>query len=424
MKPNDSPDAADYIKPSQLCIGLHVHLDLSWTEHPFAFSNFKIKSLDQVAAIQGLGLERVRYSPGKSDCAPLAATTEAPVPRTQAGACAHPALVEKRSQRDRLQAHRERVAACERELAAHVRIAQAMERNLLSKPEAVRQNAANLVDSMAGSLLMDADVTVHLMSDTVGGERLHMHNLNVAVLALILGRELKLSAGMLNTVGMGAMFHDIGLAELPARLRTPGKHRTPQELQAYQQHCDSGTAMAARMNLAPEIVQVITQHHEHTDGSGYPRRLKSQMISRAAQLVAIADQFDELCNPHAPAEALTPHEALSMMYGQQRNRYDLTALMTFVRCVGIYPPGTLVALSNGALGMVLSVNSSRPLKPTVVIHDPAVQKAEAIVVELEREPDVSIARALRPQQLTREQSDYLSPRKRMAYYFSSDSKDA
>ena len=424
MKPSDTPDATDYIKPSQLCIGLHVHLDLSWTEHPFAFSNFKIKSLDQVATIQGLGLERVRYAPGKSDCAPLAATAEAPAPRQQAGPATHPALVEKRSQRDRLQAHRERVASCERELAAHARMAQSMERNLFSQPEAVRQNAANLVDSMASSLLMDADVTVHLMSDKVGGERLHMHNLNVAVLALILGRELKLSAAMLNAVGMGAMFHDIGLAELPARLRTGGKDRTPQELLAYQKHCDTGTGMAARMKLSPETVQVITQHHEHADGSGYPRRLKGQLISRAAQLVAIADQFDELCNPHTPAEALTPHEALSMMYGQQRNRFDLTALMTFVRCVGIYPPGTLVALSNGALGMVMSVNSSRPLKPTVVIHDPAVQKAEAIVVELEREPDVSIARALRPHQLTREQSEYLSPRKRMAYYFSSESKAA
>ncbi len=424
MKPSDTPDATDYIKPSQLCIGLHVHLDLSWTEHPFAFSNFKIKSLDQVATIQGLGLERVRYAPGKSDCAPLAATTEALAPRPQAGPATHPALVEKRSQRDRLQAHRERVASCERELAAHARIAQSMERNLFSQPEAVRQNAANLVDSMASSLLMDADVTVHLMSDKVGGERLHMHNLNVAVLALILGRELKLSAAMLNAVGMGAMFHDIGLAELPTRLRNGCKDRTPQELQAYQQHCDTGTGMAARMKLSPETVQVITQHHEHADGSGYPRRLKGQLISRAAQLVAIADQFDELCNPHTPAEALTPHEALSMMYGQQRNRFELTALMTFVRCVGIYPPGTLVALSNGALGMVLSVNSSRPLKPTVVIHDPAVQKSEAIVVELEREPDVSIARALRPQQLTREQSEYLSPRKRMAYYFSSESKAA
>jgi len=64
-----------FITPQQLCIGLHIHLDISWMDHPFTFSSFKIKSLDQIATLQSLGLERIRYSPSKSESEPLAQPT-------------------------------------------------------------------------------------------------------------------------------------------------------------------------------------------------------------------------------------------------------------------------------------------------------------------------------------------------------------
>jgi hypothetical protein len=119
---------------------------------------------------------------------------------------------------------------------------------------------------------------------------------------------------------------------------------------------------------------------------------------------------------------LTPHEALSVMYGQQRNQFDAAALTTFVRCMGIYPPGTVVVLSNDAIGIVTSVNSTRPLKPTVQVYDRSVPRDEAMVVDLEQESDITIARTLRPQQLPADVHAYLSPRKRMTYYFDAQRK--
>jgi hypothetical protein len=83
-----------------------------------------------------------------------------------------------------------------------------------------------------------------------------------------------------------------------------------------------------------------------------------------------------------------------------------------------------VALSNGVLAMVVSVNASRPLKPTVVVYDPAVPKSEAIVVDLEQEPDVTISKTLKPQQLPPAVFDYLSPRKRTTYYFNAETGKA
>ncbi len=106
-----------YVLPEQLCIGLYVHLDLTWTQHPFTFSSFKIKNLEQVATIQSLGMTRVRYSPEKSDAQPLAPPpADAPPPppsmvtppREDEGM-----MAAKKARMARLEAQRARTAACE-----------------------------------------------------------------------------------------------------------------------------------------------------------------------------------------------------------------------------------------------------------------------------------------------------------------------
>ena len=178
--------------------------------------------------------------------------------------------------------------------------------------------------------------------------------------------------------------------------------------------------MARNMEVAPEVRAIVEQHHEHVDGSGYPRKLTGAQMTLLTRIVCLVNAYDNLCNPVDPKRALTPHEALSLIYGQRRAHFDPTVLTTFVRSVGIYPPGTVVALNNGTLGMVVSVNSSRPLKPTVLVYDPAVPKEGAIVVDLEQEPDVAVASTLRPAQLPAAVFDYLSPRKRTTYHFSTE----
>ena len=108
------------------------------------------------------------------------------------------------------------------------------------------------------------------------------------------------------------------------------------------------------------------------------------------------------------------------MYAQQRARFDTAPLNTFVRAMGIYPPGTIVVLSNESVGMVVSVNSAALLKPTVLMYDRYVPRDKAILVELESEPDVTIARALKPEQLPKPIYEYLSPRRRVTYYFDAE----
>ena len=139
-------------------------------------------------------------------------------------------------------------------------------------------------------------------------------------------------------------------------------------------------------------------------------------------MVVIANYYDELCNPLLLADALTPHEALSLMFAKLRGKFDPKLLSAFIRCLGVYPPGTIVQLSNGFIGMVSTVNTTRPMKPIVVVYDAEVPKEEAILLDMDSQADLNISKAIRPAQVPREVYNYLSPRKRVSYYFDAAAK--
>ena len=116
-------------------------------------------------------------------------------------------------------------------------------------------------------------------------------------------------------------------------------------------------------------------------------------------------------------DALTPHEALSVIFAQLKSRFDSLVLGAFIRMMGVYPPGSIVQLVNERYAIVASVNSSRPLRPRIIVHDPQVPKEEALILDLETVPELGIRRSLKPSQLPRDALDYLSPRQRICYFF-------
>lgn len=414
-----------YISPAQLCVGLHVHLDLPWTEHPFTFSSFKIKSLEQIVTLQTLGLTRIRFNKAKSDGEPLAVPKG--IPAQPAAPRSHdddPLYRAKRARVERLLAQQARVAQCEHEFLSSARAVKSITHNLFAKPNEAHQEAQTLVQSIADSMLTESDIAINLMKDKSGGEDVYFHSLNVTVLSMMLAKELKAPHEAIRLIGMGAMFHDVGKLDIPDRIVRKTESLTKPELSLLQQHCAYGVETGRKLGLPNEALTVIAQHHEYADGTGYPKGLKGADIFLLARVVAIANTYDNLCNPVKASTALTPHQALSLMYAQQRGKFDTTPFTTFVRCMGIYPPGTVVVLSNESVGMVVSVNSAVPLKPTVLIYDPAVPRERAILVDLESEPEVSIGRALKPEQLPKPVYDYLAPRRRLTYYFDSESSQA
>lgn len=447
-----------WISANQLRIGVYVYLDVGWMEHPFSFNNFKIRSEDQIRTIRGLGLAKLRWDPARSDARPTsptaqpstAAAADAPrgaaEPRADAGAMlpsgeadlAIPAVVDpagggridvdaankavmaaKQVRAEKLREHRAQIAKVQQAYSSAAATVRAINKNIFSKPLETIAQSEQLVRQMVDTFLAAPEVAIQVMGEKPG-EEVYLHTINVTVLAMMIGRELGLPAEQMNVLGVGCLFHDIGLSDVPGKILMKTEPLSKTEREIREMHCAYGVDIARRVGLAPAVQAIVEQHHEFQDGSGYPRRLKGEAIDLLARIVVVANYYDNLCNPVSLAAALTPHEALSLMFAQQRQRFDPKLLQIFIRCLGVFPPGTVVRLNNDVVGLVISINAARPLKPNIVIYDAAVPKYEAIIVDLEAEPDISISQAIRPAQLPRQIFDYLSPRKRVSYYFDAD----
>ena len=232
-----------------------------------------------------------------------------------------------------------------------------------------------------------------------------------------------MSPADIEQLGIGCLFHDIGKTEIPDRvLRVENPTRA--ETNLLQQHAGYGAKIGVKMGLSTQAMDIILQHHERVDGTGYPNALIGTEISPLAKVAAIVNAYDNHCNRINPAQSLTPYEALSHMYANERRWFDAGYLSLFVRCMGVYPPGTLVRLSDETLGLVIASNFGMPLRPKVLIFDPAVPKDEATILDLQQLPDLSVRDSLRPTEIGLEVYEYLSPRTRMTYFFDAPQRDS
>nr|WP_249937135.1 HD-GYP domain-containing protein [Roseateles sp. DAIF2] len=399
---------------------MFIHLDLGWMSHPFPLSSFKLSSEDQLLVLRRLGLKQVRWSPGRSDLqldaaplpgAPAAEVIEVPTALT-------PEQLAREAHKRALAAQREALALCERQYGEAASAFRELMDLLPREPVNSRDQSIALTSALLDKMLIEGDLNIRLLNEGAG-DRSTAHALNVSIISLLLGRAFGLGRDEMMDLGVGALLHDIGKTELPARVRNRDDSFTMAETQLYQQHVQKGVALAQGMGLAPGPLLVIAQHHENADGSGFPQRINVDRMSAASRIVALVNRFDGLCNPLLASKAMTPHEALSLMFAQGRNRFDATMLNAFIRMMGVYPPGSAVQLTDDRYALVVAVNSSRPLKPKVMVHDTKVPRDEALILNLEEHPDLGIRRSLKPNLLPRASLDYLSPRTRVAYFFES-----
>jgi len=410
------------ITPEQLQVGMYVHLDMKWFDHPFAFSHFKISNQEQIKTIRSLGLKALRYSPELSNPDIQLSAIVAALPAEAAEAVVVPAepsaaMLAKRAMMAQMQQRREDAERIEKAFVNTAQTVRDIEKNLYSHPAETLQAANKLVQSIADSILSAPELAIQVMGDKLGGEELYFHSLNVTMLSMMMARDMKLPVEVVAVLGVGALLHDIGRKEVPDKILLKTEPLSPAEQHFFELHPVYGVETAKKMRLAPAALAIIAQHHEFSDGSGYPSRLKGDTINLLARMVVIANYYDELCNPLQIANALTPHESLSLMFAKLRSKFDPKLLSAFIRCLGVYPPGTIVQLSNGFIGMVSTVNTAHPMKPVVVVYDADVPKQEAILLDMDRQTDLSIGKAIRPGQVPLEVYNYLSPRKRVSYYF-------
>ena len=410
------------IDVNRLAVGHYIHIDMSWLSHPFAFSHFKITSPEQIRIIRELGRKTIRIDPSKSSVTQQAAEQpplpEEPEAAQQAAIAAQEAAMAKK--RERIASNHElrtRISVTEKKFIESAKVCKELAKSIFFAPAESIARANEVVTKMADALLTDSDAIIHLLGDKIAGEEVYHHSLNVATLTVLLGKALNAPRPIIEQVGLAAILHDLGKVEITDRVLLKKEPWTKPERDLYQTHVMHSVNMVKKAGVSKEALLIIAQHHEMIDGSGFPGALTAPQINLGAKLLSLVNVYDNLCNPVDIASALTPHEALSQMFTKQRARFDGVMLGKLVHLLGVYPPGTVVVLSNEAIGMVLSINSSKPLRPVVMVYDPDIPRAEAVTVNLEEEKDISISKALRPGQLARPVFDYLSPRQRITYSF-------
>ncbi len=394
---------------------MFVELELDWIAHPFLKNSFKISSEKQIAAIRELGLAGVRLVPEKSD--PVEDVASAGVmpghaPQAQASGEQHQRWL----YRERLALQQRCLLACERRFGEASSLYAQLVDQIESQPLAAATRCFRLVTELVKEMLDDGETAIRLLSERVGSGAA-MHPVNVTVMSLLLGKALRLPREEMLDLGAASFLHDIGKSRLSARVRWLEEDFSTVEYRLYQEHVAQGVILGKRMMLSAGALSAIAQHHEMVDGSGFPARLTGKSLSRSARILALVNRYDNLCNPRRLASALTPHDALALIFSQFKARFDSEVLNAFIRMMGVYPPGSVVQLVDDRFAMVVSVNSSRPLKPRVIVHEPGVPQEEALILDLEHAPAIGIRRSLKPASLPKAAADYLLPRQRISYFF-------
>lgn len=409
------------LRTSELVPGLYIDLGLSWKDHPFLFRSFKIRSERDINIIKGLGLETVTVFPGRSDVE-IPKPSETPAASEEAAspvADDHEQLWdEKRSRIENATYYRLRRQKVYNQYKETAKRVKRFTQNLQQAPANAVRDAAEIIDDMAAAFEKDGNVLMNLINLSSSDFSLYHHALNVTVLSLSLGSAMGMRQEELRHLGMGAVLHDVGKIAVPVKILHKKGKLTAAEQSILDSHPLLGSRLAQRIQELPKIaIDAIEKHHELLDGSGFPRGKDCGELSIHAQIVAIANLYDNLCNPPDAGHALTPKAALAVLYAKYRQRLDSTLIERFVHTLGVYPPGTVVRLSDDSVGLVVTVDPQALLRPTVLLYNPDIPKTEALMIDLQQHTELEVAGVLKPGEYPARIYDYLGVKERVGYFF-------
>ena len=164
------------------------------------------------------------------------------------------------------------------------------------------------------------------------------------------------------------MLHDVGKMIVSQVILNKEEKLTEKELEMMRKHVEySRTILEQTHGITDTAITLAAQHHERVDGTGYPLGLKGEEISYYAKAVAIADVYDAMTSNRCYQENYLPTEVLKKLYEWSSYHYDRTLVEQFIRCVGIYPVGTLVRLESGLVGVIIQNGEKSLLQPVVRI---------------------------------------------------------
>ncbi|WP_156498170.1 HD-GYP domain-containing protein, partial [Oleiphilus sp. HI0043] len=224
----------------------------------------------------------------------------------------------------------------------------------------------NLAEDMLDSLFRNHNALACLGCIREKDSYLMEHSVNLSVLMSIFGKSMQLDRSVLHQTISGALLHDIGKIMVPDEiLHKPGK-LTDDEFSQMKHHVTLGREhLLGIEGISPLTIQVVSEHHERMDGTGYPSGLCGHEISTFGRMAAIVDVYDAITADRCYHKGMTPTMAIKRLLEWSDHHLDRSLVNHFIRCIGIYPVGSLVLLESGRLGAVVEVNEFDQRSPKV-----------------------------------------------------------
>ena len=244
---------------------------------------------------------------------------------------------------------------------------------------------------------------------------LYGHVVDVAVLSIMVGLQLEMDENALQHLALGGLLHDVGHVRVPRNILRRKHNLVGEEQGMFERHVELGLSILEQCpTIPPEVHRVVKEHHERQDGSGYPEHVQAEHLLELSDVVALIDQFDVLVSQWGPPPSMPTALAMRSLYRDAHaGKLRAVSVEALIRCLGVYPLGSLVSLSTGEHAIVIKTNAHERLKPTVkIISDCdgklcSVPFTEDLAATSSRQTDRAIRDILNPANLKIDVGKYL-----------------